>query len=68
MDWYTEKSKDPEYIARWSEDKLEPGINYRTVEENDLTQELFDLITEQNEHKERLAYLDLRRRKSFLLS
>ena len=62
IDWYQEKSKDPEYIARWSEDKLEPGINYKTVQEDDLTEELFNLIKEQNEHKERLSFIDSRKK------
>lgn len=62
MEWYKEKCKDPAFIARWSEDKTEPGINYKTIEEDAYTSELSSILTEQKEHKERLAFLDKRKK------
>jgi putative phage-type endonuclease len=46
MEWYEEKKIDPECIARWSEDKEEPGVNYKSVEEDDETMELSKIVEE----------------------
>ena len=62
MEWYKEKSKDPTYIARWSEDKEEPGINYKNIEEDDFTKELASILTEQQQHQDRLASLEKRKK------
>jgi putative phage-type endonuclease len=62
MDWYAEKSKDPTYVARWSEDKEEPGINYKSISEDDYTTELASVLKELNELKDRSAYLDTRKK------
>jgi hypothetical protein len=62
MDWYAEKSKDPTYIARWSETKEEPGINYKTVDEDSETSELASVLKELKQLRDRSAILDSRKK------
>ena len=62
MEWYAEASKDPKYIASWSEDKEEPGVNYKSVSEDKETSELADILTELNELNERKGLLDKRKK------
>jgi len=62
MDWYNEKSKDVTYIERWSEDKDEPGINYKTVEDTDETSELATVLKELKQLKDRSSVLDIRKK------
>jgi putative phage-type endonuclease len=62
MDWYADASKDPKYIAMWSETKQEPGVNYKSVDDDDNTSELADVLTELNELNERKGLLDKRKK------
>jgi hypothetical protein len=62
MDWYAEKSKDPTYIARWSETKEEPGINYKTVDEDSETSELASVLKELKQLKDRSVSLESRKK------
>ena len=62
MDWYAKASKDPEYIARWSEDKEEPGINYKNVQEDDSSQELASVLKELKQLDERKKILEPRKK------
>ena len=62
MDWYKLKSKDPEYIAKWSQDKEEPGVNYRKVTEDSNTEELARILKELNEMTGRKSSLEKRKK------
>lgn len=62
IDWYKEKSKDPEYIARWAQDKEAPGINYKSVEEDNKTLELAEILKELKEIDERKKTLEPRKK------
>ena len=62
MDWYAKASKDPEFIARWSEDKEEPGINYKNVQEDSSSSELTSVLKELKELEERKKILEPRKK------
>ena len=62
MDWYNEKKLDPDYIERWSQEKEEPGINYKTVDDDDKTSELASDLTELKQLKDRSSILDERKK------
>lgn len=62
LTWYAEKSKDPECIKRWSEDKEVPGVNYRSVDEDDNTSELSEILKELSELTVRKSFLDKRKK------
>ena len=62
MDWYNEKKLDPDYIERWSQEKEEPGINYKTVDDDDETSELASVLTELKQLKDRSSILDERKK------
>jgi hypothetical protein len=62
MDWYGEKKLDPDYIERWTQDKEEPGINYKTIEDDDETSELTSVLTELKQLKDRSSILDERKK------
>jgi len=62
MDWYTEACKDPKNIARWSEDKEEPGVNYKQVDEDEESKELSETLTELKKLKERSTILEARKK------
>jgi putative phage-type endonuclease len=58
MDWYAKASKDAEYIARWSQDKEDPGVNYKSVIEDDNTSELAEILKELKQLDERKKLLE----------
>ena len=62
MDWYNEKKLDPDYIERWSQEKEEPGINYKTIDDDDETSELASVLTELKQLKDRSSILDERKK------
>ena len=62
MDWYNEKKLDPDYIERWTQDQEEPGINYKTIDDDDETSELASVLTELKQLKDRSSILDERKK------
>jgi hypothetical protein len=62
MDWYAEKKLDPNYIERWTQDKEEPGINYKSVDDEDDTSELASVLKELKELKDKALILDERKK------
>ena len=62
MTWYNEKRIDPNYIERWTQEKEEPGINYKAVDDEDDTSELASVLTELKQLKDKASILDERKK------
>jgi putative phage-type endonuclease len=62
MVWYNEKRIDPNYIERWNQEKEEPGINYKAVDDEDDTSELASVLKELKELKDKISILDERKK------
>ena len=62
MVWYNEKRIDPNYIERWAQEKEEPGINYKAVDDEDDTSELASVLKELKELKDKISILDERKK------
>jgi len=62
MDWYLEAMKQPENIARWSEGKEEPGVNYKKVEECKASLQLAGTLKELGDLKQKIGLLEDRKK------
>ncbi len=62
MDWYNEAVKDPENIARWSEDKEEPGVNYKKVKDCSASENLAETLKELGDLKQKIGTLESKKK------